>query len=467
MVGEETEKKVDVIDREIRAIHDAIKILKDKKSKLSKRKWALSYDTNESLVRYSAKVIEKIETGQNTWKRLRIGIFEQTYGEEPVQIGSYIRNYSSFYDTFFPFKHKNGKWYALYSKEYTATHIMELPSCKDLDGEKNASNGFCPTGYYVPNYLEMSYYSKKKKEEVFYEDDQVPEDDIWENGWDEFNWNDLKYRDFGFLCGCIWGDDWSWKIQYIDLSEADKGIIKMSEKFGYIWLTHNMNLQESIEMNDFKKIGRFTISLPIVFNADKDYKDFNLSDARPENVLNRYAREDFHWMFNLLDTYLINFSGYLTKDEYTILDKIIKTNKLEDDFNPKILERVEKRYLIKPGSAGNSVITNKSSELVPKVGIDMESEKVVEIEGGISLHEDYLDPNVEELRVIFISPEDLERTKLFLGDSTGVIFKITIEKTKIDSEQNIYSFGYSDRTYFLLWLLGLGWMIFFIYLNYT
>ncbi len=64
--------------------------------------------------------------------------------------------------------------------------------------------------------------------------------------------------------------------------------------------------------------------------------------------------------------------------------------------------------------------------------------KLVEIEGGISLHEDYLDPNVEELRVIFISPEDLERTKLFLGDSIGVIFKITIEKTKlVDSEQNI------------------------------
>lgn len=343
------EDKITLIEKEIQAVNDAIKILKEKKIKLNESHWVLSHDSNESLIRYSAKVIEKIETGPNSWECLRIGIFQQKYGEEPIQIGSYVRNYSSFYNTFFPFKHKNGKWYALYSKQYTATRIMELPSCKDLGGENNSANGFCPTGYYVPNYLRRSYYSGKEKEKVFYEDDQIPEDDIWKDGWGECNWNDLKYRDFGFIAGCTWGDDWSWKIQYLDLSEADKGILKMSEKFGYIWVHNNLDLKESILMDDFKDMNRFEIAVPMTFNADNDYNDFNLTDARPENILSRYGKEDLQWLFHLLKKHSANFSFlYLTEKETEILDFIMKSQKSED---PKILERVLERVRTRYGEA--------------------------------------------------------------------------------------------------------------------
>jgi hypothetical protein len=43
----------------------------------------------------------------------------------------------------------DGRWFALYAPDYTATKVMELP-CKHLGGEAPASHGFCPADYYVP-----------------------------------------------------------------------------------------------------------------------------------------------------------------------------------------------------------------------------------------------------------------------------------------------------------------------------
>jgi hypothetical protein len=36
--------------------------------------------------------------------------------------------------------------------------------------------------------------------------------------------------------GCIWGDDSSWKVQYLDLSRIQDGLINRDERFGYIEL---------------------------------------------------------------------------------------------------------------------------------------------------------------------------------------------------------------------------------------
>jgi len=153
---------------------------------------------------YSAKPIKKIDNGKGYWGYEEIGVFD---GDK--QIGSYIRNYSAFYNTFFPFK-RGGKWYALYSKDYTSTRLMELPSCKDLGGEKHDTFGFCPVDYYVPMY----------------------KDDEWNN--DEVRDDGEEYLAYGFVAGCVWGDDSSWKIEMLDLSKVDEGIIKRKHQFGYI-----------------------------------------------------------------------------------------------------------------------------------------------------------------------------------------------------------------------------------------
>ena len=42
--------------------------------------------------------------------------------------------------------------------------------------------------------------------------------------------------DFGFVWGCLWGDDSSWKVQYLDLAEIQQGKIRREERFGYLRL---------------------------------------------------------------------------------------------------------------------------------------------------------------------------------------------------------------------------------------
>jgi hypothetical protein len=82
---------------------------------------------------------------------IAVGVFLHTADGE-VQIGEYERNYASMFDTFYPFT-RGERELALYSQDYTATRVMELPSCVDLGGEEQNSFGFCPTQYYVPQYL--------------------------------------------------------------------------------------------------------------------------------------------------------------------------------------------------------------------------------------------------------------------------------------------------------------------------
>ena len=56
--------------------------------------------------------------------RVRVGVF-QVEGDEKKLIGSYDRNYSALFRTFWHFKLR-GKHLALYGRNYTATRIMEV-----------------------------------------------------------------------------------------------------------------------------------------------------------------------------------------------------------------------------------------------------------------------------------------------------------------------------------------------------
>lgn len=135
---------------------------------------------------YYAKTIEQIEIKPGCWKHSKVGIFE---GDK--QIGEYIRNYHG--EMWHPF-YKHGKWYALYSKEYTATRVMSLPDCKDLGGEENSAYGFCPVDYFVP--------------------------------WTEYDLLEEGNVRWGFVAGCVWGDDSTWKIQMLDLGNIENGELK-------------------------------------------------------------------------------------------------------------------------------------------------------------------------------------------------------------------------------------------------
>lgn len=168
-----------------------------------------------------------------------------------LKIGSYERNYPSLFKTFYPFE-QNGKWYALYSPDYTCTRIMSLPDCKDLGGEEPNGNGFCPTGYYVPKFKTHNFTFEGKQDSYnIYDFDE--DDDCKEN--DDPN-IPYQYTNFGFVCGCEWGDDSSWKIEYLDLSDATHGYLKRDNRFGYI--------EKPRDIKDLKSCIRLTDNLKYV-----------------------------------------------------------------------------------------------------------------------------------------------------------------------------------------------------------
>lgn len=200
---------------------------------------------------YITKVIEKVENRPGTWNSIRIGVF-RVEGDIKSQIGEYVRNYPTLFRTFYHFS-KNGKDFALYSPNYTATRVMELPSCRDIGGEEPNSSGFCPTDYYVPSFVEKeSVYVKGEINRHRCNEPSAESLVPFEiNGFRSYPVSPLRYYPFGFVAGCVWGDDSSWKIQYLDLGEVEKGIIKREEKFGYIAIPNGLNLKQAIDLTDY------------------------------------------------------------------------------------------------------------------------------------------------------------------------------------------------------------------------
>lgn len=166
--------------------------------------------------------VEVLNSGPGTWPTAVVKIFEDREGAS-VQIGSYERNHAGWCnETFAPFL-LDGQWYALYSRDYTATRVMALPTCLDLGGEEPETNGFCPVDFYVPH-------------------DQPNVVAAGQGG------------KFGFVAGCIWGDDSSWKIQYLDLSKVAMGNLKRKEMFGYVSMPrHAKRLSECVSVVGYSR----------------------------------------------------------------------------------------------------------------------------------------------------------------------------------------------------------------------
>jgi hypothetical protein len=109
---------------------------------------------------------------------------------------------------------------------------MELPSCRDIGGEEPSSAGFCPVAYCVPDI----YVSERETRE----------------------------SEIGFVAGCIWGDDSSWKVECVDLSRVAEGVLKRDHRLGYYELPNKMNLQDAIlGMREIRNENSTTIQLRI------------------------------------------------------------------------------------------------------------------------------------------------------------------------------------------------------------
>ncbi len=194
----------------------------------------------------------QVQNSPGTWNSTKVSIY---WGED--LIGEYVRNYSSFAaETFYPFQ-RNGQWYALYSAQYTALRVMKLHAhtIEDWCGEKASSNGFCPVEAYIPKYNTTVETFKNGDEETTYEsynvDADIPELEFIEET-KLPNYKGTTYCDFGLICGCVWGDDTSWKIRHVDLTLIEDKILGITDKFGYWEMPSALKLKECLDMSGWE-----------------------------------------------------------------------------------------------------------------------------------------------------------------------------------------------------------------------
>jgi|GEM_PF-1849292 len=191
---------------------------------------------------------EKVKNEPGTWDSTKVSIFR-----DGVLIGEYIRNYSNYgTNTFHPFL-INNQWYALYSASYTATRVMKLHEnrIEDWCGEDKSPHGFCPVEFYIPKYIHSKHEFRDSLYDSYTADcDNTPEEFASELKDSEFV--SLNHCDFGFMCGCVWGDDTSWKLRYINLSQIPDKILTVSDKFGYWELPNTLTLKECINMSNWQ-----------------------------------------------------------------------------------------------------------------------------------------------------------------------------------------------------------------------
>lgn len=221
--------------------------------KYHKRWWIEEIDTSECFEfpslpmprdMYSTQELT-VETEEGYGNTLKISVLNQAN----KVIAQYSRNYGALMRTFEPFRQGN-KMFALISTDYTATSVMDLATGKIIASETPDSGGFCPVGFYVPDWWDL------------HDDSILPGSSNWNDGYENPKGN------FGFVWGCVWGDDSSWKIQYLDLSNIQDGIIVREERFGYVKLATDPNVHPKEFIKCYFHNGKYTVELRTENNFD-------------------------------------------------------------------------------------------------------------------------------------------------------------------------------------------------------
>ena len=173
---------------------------------------------------YAVRITQR-PNAPGTWDSSAVEVFRRTDPAAGLQkVGEYVRDYAMLH-TFEPFR-QGGHDYALISANYTRTAVLDLATGAVIaeETEESPGAGFCPVGFYVPAWWDVPDGSIIPGSENWNEDRE------WPNG------------ESGFVWGCHWGDDSSWKVQHLDLRNIREGTIKRDERFGYIRLaTHSWN----------------------------------------------------------------------------------------------------------------------------------------------------------------------------------------------------------------------------------
>ena len=144
------------------------------------------------------------------WETVHVEVLD----DRGLIVGEYDRNYSML-RTFEPFRQRR-RDYALISPHYTATSVMDLATGQIVASEQPHVHGFCPVGFYVPDWWDVHTGFTLPGSPGWTDDDE------WPTG------------KFGFVWGCVWGDDNTWKVQLLDLTRIEESILIREERFGYL-----------------------------------------------------------------------------------------------------------------------------------------------------------------------------------------------------------------------------------------
>ena len=96
--------------------------------------------------RYTTRVTRTSPEG--VWTTVHVDVLD---GDRVV--AGYDRNHSMF-GTFEPFRQDDGE-FALISPHYTATSVLDLTTGEIVAGEEPDPDGFCPVGFYVPDWWDI------------------------------------------------------------------------------------------------------------------------------------------------------------------------------------------------------------------------------------------------------------------------------------------------------------------------
>jgi hypothetical protein len=150
----------------------------------------------------------RVERGSvpRPWQMVHVDVLD---GQKVV--ASYDRNYAML-QTFEPFR-QGDQFFAL-----VATSVLDLQTGKIIASEEPSPGGFCPVGFTSPT-GGMSTTGMLSPANCAGKSTMSG-----------------QVMATGFVWGCLWGDDSSWKVQYLDLSEIRHGRIRREERFGYLRL---------------------------------------------------------------------------------------------------------------------------------------------------------------------------------------------------------------------------------------
>jgi hypothetical protein len=199
--------------------------------------------------RYAVKVAKR-SNAPGTWDSSVVEVFRRSGNTSELErVCEYVRNYAMLH-TFEPFR-QGDRDYALISRQYTRAAVLDLATGAVIaeEEEKNPGSGFCPVGFYVPDWWDV------------HDGSTIPGSEHWN---EDHEW---PAGESGFVWGCYWGDDSSWKVQHLDLRRIREGVITREERFGYVALaTHSWDppwkdLTRSIETRSpspaFIRVSRY------------------------------------------------------------------------------------------------------------------------------------------------------------------------------------------------------------------